>query len=126
MLSSPTREAVETDRDNQSCLATGTRLYFSACAATAAAAAATAAAFRQIEYEMRDRTDLLLPGVQAGLVSAVRTALGSHKPLVLVLMGGGVIDTAPVAELVDAVLWVGCESEASLFQYLSFVTTGFQ
>eukprot|EP01051_Picozoa_sp_SAG22_P011692 SAG22_NODE_1148_length_5359_cov_2.946958_6_plen_59_part_00 len=52
---------------------------------------------------MRDRTDLLLPGQQAGLVSAVRAGLGPAKPLVLVLMGGGVIDTAPVAALADAV-----------------------
>jgi beta-D-xylosidase 4 len=60
-----------------------------------------------VEYEMRDRTDLLLPGVQAGLVEAVRKAMGPSKPLVLVLMGGGVIDTAPVDSLVDAILWVG-------------------
>lgn len=60
-----------------------------------------------VEYEMRDRTDLLLPGVQAGLVEAVRKSLGPSKPLVLVLMGGGVIDTAPIDSLVDAVLWVG-------------------
>jgi hypothetical protein len=60
-----------------------------------------------VEYEMRDRTDLLLPGEQAGLVAAVRKALGPTKPLVLVLMGGGVIDTAPVDDLVDAILWVG-------------------
>lgn len=47
-------------------------------------------------YEMRDRTDLLLPGAQAALVAAVRKGLGAVKPLVLVLMGGGVIDTSEV------------------------------
>lgn len=60
-----------------------------------------------IEYEMRDRTDLLLPGVQAELVRAVRTAMGTEKPLVVALMGGGVIDTSSIDDLVDAMLWVG-------------------
>ena len=40
-------------------------------------------------------------------MAAVRKALGPSKPLVLVLMGGGVIDTSAVDDLVDAVLWVG-------------------
>ena len=58
-------------------------------------------------YEMRDRTDLLLPGSQAELVQAVRSAMGPAKPLIVALMGGGVIDTSAVDELVDAVIWVG-------------------
>ena len=33
---------------------------------------------------MRDRTDLLLPGSQAELVQAVRSAMGPSKPLILV------------------------------------------
>ena len=41
------------------------------------------------------------------MLAAVRKALGPSKPLVLVLMGGGVIDTSAVDDLVDAVLWVG-------------------
>ena len=67
-----------------------------------------------VEYEMRDRTDLLLPGAQAGLVRAVRKALGPSKPLILVLMGGGVIDTEPIDSLVDAVLWVGYPGQVCL------------
>ena len=72
-----------------------------------------------VEYEMRDRTDLLLPGEQAGLVAAVRKALGPTKPLVLVLMGGGVIDTAPVDDLVDAILWVGYPGQVRQRHFLS-------
>jgi beta-glucosidase len=72
-----------------------------------------------VEYEMRDRTDLLLPGEQAGLVAAVRKALGPTKPLVLVLMGGGVIDTAPVDDLVDAILWVGYPGQVRKRHFLS-------
>jgi hypothetical protein len=56
---------------------------------------------------MRDRTELLLPGGQAALVLAVRAAMGGAKPLILALMGGGVIDTSAVDDAVDAVLWVG-------------------
>ena len=67
-----------------------------------------------VECEMRDRTDLLLPGAQAGLVRAVRKALGPSKPLILVLMGGGVIDTEPIDSLVDAVLWVGYPGQVCL------------
>ena len=76
-------------------------------ASTADAAVVVVGLDPSVEYEMRDRMDLLLPGQQAGLVAAVRKALGATKPLVLVLMGGGVIDTSAVDDLVDAVLWVG-------------------
>lgn len=56
---------------------------------------------------MRDRTSLLLPGVQPELVAAVATAAGD-KPVVLVVMSGGVVDVTPqLAAGVDAVVWVG-------------------
>ena len=73
-----------------------------------------------VEYEMRDRTDLLLPGAQAGLVRAVRKALGPSKPLILVLMGGGVIDTEPIDSLVDAVLWCGYPGQVNSLTSLLF------
>ena len=44
-------------------------------------------------YEMRDRTNLLLPGVQPALVAAVVKA-AAGKPVVLVLMTGGVVDVS--------------------------------
>ena len=60
-----------------------------------------------IEYEMRDRTNLLLPGSQPALVAAVKKAAG-NKPVVLVLMTGGVLDvTEQLAAGVDAVIWCG-------------------
>ena len=42
---------------------------------------------------MRDRTNLLLPGVQPALVAAVVKA-AAGKPVVLVLMTGGVVDVS--------------------------------
>jgi hypothetical protein len=62
-----------------------------------------------IEYEMRDRTNLLLPGVQPALVAAVvKAAAAEQKPVVLVIMAGGVVDVTPeLTAGVDAVLWVG-------------------
>lgn len=60
-----------------------------------------------VEYEMRDRSDLLLPGVQSAFVKAVRSSMGPEVPLILALMGGGVMDTSELDDLVDAVLWVG-------------------
>ena len=65
-----------------------------------------------VEYEMRDRTDLLLPGAQADLVKAVRAAMGPGPPLILALMGGGVMDTSELDDVVDAVLWVGYPGQA--------------
>ena len=60
-----------------------------------------------IEYEMRDRTSLLLPGVQPDLVAAI-VAAAPDKPVVLVVMSGGVVDVTPqLAAGVDAVIWVG-------------------
>jgi beta-D-xylosidase 4 len=62
------------------------------------------------EYEMRDRTTLLLPPVQTQLIHVVAAAAAAKgAPVVLALMCGGVID---VSEFIDnpnitAILWVG-------------------
>ena len=96
---------------NQGCAIGGNDTKgFAAAAAAAKAADATVLVLGldpSVEYEMKDRTDLLLPGAQAGLVKACRDAMGPTKPLIVVLMGGGVIDTSPVDSMIDALLWVG-------------------
>jgi len=62
---------------------------------------------QSIEYEMKDRTNLLLPGVQAELIANVKEAAGD-KPVILVIMSGGVIDfTSQLKDGVDAAVWIG-------------------
>lgn len=63
------------------------------------------------ETEDRDRYSLLLPGYQMALVTAV--AAVSKKPVILVLTGGGPIDTSFAVgdPRVGSILWIGYPGE---------------
>ena len=100
-------------------------------AAVAAAGAAdvtvvVAGLDRTEEYEMRDRTSLLLPQIQRTLVSSVAAAAAAKGSRCVVgLISGGVLD---VAELranpnVSAVLWMGYPGQAG-GQALAQLLTG--
>lgn len=67
---------------------------------------------QSIEAEFKDRTGLLLPGLQQELVARVSKA--SRGPTVLVLMSGGPIDVtfAKNDPRVSAILWVGYPGQA--------------
>lgn len=67
---------------------------------------------QSIEAEGRDRFDLLLPGRQQELITAVAKA--SPGPTVLVLMSGGPVDVsfAEVDPNVAAILWAGYPGQA--------------
>ncbi|KAJ1270340.1 hypothetical protein BS78_06G046500 [Paspalum vaginatum] len=64
------------------------------------------------ESEGKDRTSLLLPGMQQSLVTAVASA--AKRPVVLVLLSGGPVDItfAQSDPKVGAILWAGYPGQA--------------
>ena len=72
---------------------------------------------RTQEYEMRDRTSLLLPRIQRRLVEAAcASAAQGGKRCVVGLISGGVIDVSEMASNpnVSALLWLGYPGHAGL------------
>lgn len=67
---------------------------------------------QSIEAEGRDRTSVLLPGLQQDLIS--RVAKASKGPTILVLMCGGPVDVtfAKNNPRISAILWVGYPGQA--------------
>nr|CAJ65922.1 xylan 1,4-beta-xylosidase [Populus tremula x Populus alba] len=65
-----------------------------------------------IEAESRDRVDILLPGQQQLLITAVANA--STGPVILVIMSGGGMDVsfAKTNDKITSILWVGYPGEA--------------
>lgn len=85
--------------------------------ATKAAASADATvlvmgADQSVEAESRDRVDLLLPGQQQSLVTAVAKA--AKGPVILIIMSGGGFDItfAKNEDKITSILWVGYPGEA--------------
>ncbi len=56
------------------------------------------------EYETHDRNAIELPGKQAALVSALRSAVGPSVPIVVVLIHGGTLALGSVLQDADAIL----------------------
>lgn len=67
---------------------------------------------QSVEEEERDRTSLLLPGLQRELV--LRVANASKGPVILVIMSGGPVDVtfAKNDPNIAAILWVGYPGQA--------------
>lgn len=67
---------------------------------------------QSIEAESLDRVDILLPGQQQLLVTAVTNA--SRGPVILVIMSGGGMDVsfAKTDDKITSILWVGFPGEA--------------
>ncbi|CAK7356994.1 unnamed protein product [Dovyalis caffra] len=65
-----------------------------------------------IEAESRDRVDIVLPGQQQLLITAVANA--STGPVILVIMSGGGMDVsfAKTNDKITSILWVGYPGEA--------------
>ncbi|KAJ6348387.1 hypothetical protein OIU76_004790 [Salix suchowensis] len=81
-------------------------------ASTADATVLVMGADQSIEAESRDRVDILLPGQQELLVTAVANA--SCGPVILVIMSGGGMDVsfAKTNDKITSILWVGYPGEA--------------
>jgi len=64
------------------------------------------------EREDHDRTDLVLPGQQQNLITAVAKA--AKRPIVLVLLCGGPVDVtfAKLDPHIGAIIWAGYPGEA--------------
>ncbi|XP_074562146.1 beta-xylosidase/alpha-L-arabinofuranosidase 2-like [Curcuma longa] len=93
----------------------GNSLQLDAAVAAASAADATVlvvGADQSIERESFDRVNLLLPGQQTALITAVAKA--AKGPVVLVIMSGGPFDItfAKGNDEISAILWVGYPGEA--------------
>ncbi|XP_062183467.1 probable beta-D-xylosidase 7 [Phragmites australis] len=67
---------------------------------------------QQQESEGRDRTSLLLPGMQQSLITAVANA--AKRPVILVLLTGGPVDItfAQSNPKIGAILWAGYPGQA--------------
>jgi hypothetical protein len=67
---------------------------------------------QQQESEGKDRTSLLLPGMQQSLITAVADA--SKRPVILVLLSGGPVDItfAQSNPKIGAILWAGYPGQA--------------
>jgi len=67
---------------------------------------------QSIEAEAKDRTSVLLPGLQQDLITRVTKA--SRGPTILVLMCGGPVDVtfAKNDPRIGAILWVGYPGQA--------------
>ncbi|XP_066337893.1 probable beta-D-xylosidase 7 [Miscanthus floridulus] len=67
---------------------------------------------QQQESEGKDRTSLLLPGMQQSLITAVADA--SKRPVILVLLSGGPVDItfAQSNPKISAILWAGYPGQA--------------
>lgn len=65
------------------------------------------------EREAFDRTDLLLPGEQQDLVTAVASS-AAGRPVVLVVMSGGCVDISFARDdpRIGAILWIGYPGQA--------------
>lgn len=81
-------------------------------AAAADATVLVMGADQSIEAESRDRVDILLPGQQQLLITAVANA--STGPVILVIMSGGGMDVsfAKTNDKITSILWVGYPGEA--------------
>ncbi|KAF9690182.1 hypothetical protein SADUNF_Sadunf01G0169100 [Salix dunnii] len=81
-------------------------------AAAADATVLVMGADQSIEAESRDRVNILLPGQQQLLITAIANA--STRPVILVIMSGGGMDVsfAKTNDKITSILWVGYPGEA--------------